>query len=56
MATPILMDSSKTWVPSKQELNRLPAAEMKFLIKAKGCTRRDRTSNEDIRTEVKSVI
>jgi hypothetical protein len=32
--------------------NKIPTAEMRFLRKVKGCTRLDRTRNEDTRAEL----
>jgi hypothetical protein len=55
MAAPIVMYGSETWVHSQKEMNRIQTAEMKFLRKVKRCSRLDRTSNEDIRVELRGL-
>jgi DNA/RNA endonuclease YhcR with UshA esterase domain len=52
MTAPILMHGSETWVHSQKEMNKIQAAEMRFLRKTKGCTRLDRTRNENIRAQL----
>jgi hypothetical protein len=52
MTAPILMHGSETWVHSQKERNKIQTAEMRFLRKTKGCTRLDRTRNENIRIQL----
>jgi hypothetical protein len=51
MAVPVLLYGSETWTPRKRNWNRIQAAEMKYLITVKGCTRLDQIKNEDVRNE-----
>lgn len=52
MAVPILTYGSESWVVKETDKRKLQAAEMRFLRKVKGCTRRDQIRNEDIRQEL----
>lgn len=54
---PILTYGCETWVLSEREKSKVGAAEMKYLRRVKGVTRRDRIRNDDIRAElnIKSV-
>uniref|UniRef100_A0A8D8UV89 Endonuclease-reverse transcriptase n=1 Tax=Cacopsylla melanoneura TaxID=428564 RepID=A0A8D8UV89_9HEMI len=50
---PILTYGSETWTMRKKDINRMQAAEMKFLRSIAGKTRRDRVRNTDIRRTLK---
>jgi hypothetical protein len=52
MAVPVRLYGSETWTPRKRDLNRIQAAEMKYLRTVKGCTGLDQMRNEDIRNEL----
>lgn len=49
---PILMFGSETWVLTRGQRSRVQAAEMRYLRKVKGITRRDRIRNEIVREEL----
>ena len=51
-AVPVLLYGFETWIPAKKHLSRIHASEMRFLRFLKGCTRRDRFYNEDIRKKL----
>jgi hypothetical protein len=53
VARPSLLYGSETWVTTKRDMNRLEAAEMRFLRSVTGYTRLDKIRNEDIRQELK---
>jgi hypothetical protein len=52
MAVPVLLYGSETWTLRKRDWNRIQAAETKYLVTVKGCTRLDPIRNEDIRNEL----
>ncbi|KAJ4428996.1 hypothetical protein ANN_25992 [Periplaneta americana] len=52
MAVPVLTYGSKSWIIKERDKSKLQAAEMRFLRRVKGCTRRDLIRNEDIRKEL----
>jgi len=49
VAKPSLLYGSETWVPTKRDMSRLEAAEMRFLRSVTGYTRLDKIRSEDIR-------
>ena len=51
VARPTLLYGSETWVPTKRDMTRLEAAEMRFLRSVKSYTRLDKIRNEVIRKE-----
>lgn len=52
MAVPVLTYGSESWIIKERDKSKLQAAEMRFLRRVKGCTRRDLIRNEDIRKEL----
>jgi hypothetical protein len=52
MAVPILPYGSESWVISKEDKDKVQAAEMGFLRRVKGCARGDRIRNVDIRAKL----
>ena len=52
MAVPVLMYGSESWILKEADKNKIQAAEMRFLRKVKGCSRRDHIRNETIREEL----
>jgi len=52
VARPTLFYGSKTWVTMTHDMNRLEAAEMRFLRSVKGYTRLDKIRSEVIRKEL----
>ncbi|KAJ4438429.1 hypothetical protein ANN_14374 [Periplaneta americana] len=52
MALPVLTYGSESWIIKERDKSKLQAAEMRFLRRVKGCTRRDLIRNEDIRKEL----
>ena len=52
MAVPVLMYGSESWINTKKGDSKIQAAEMRFLRRVKGCTRRDLVRNEDVRNEL----
>ena len=50
---PILTYGCESWVLTKDIRSRIQAAEMKYLRRIKGITRRDRVRNEVVRQELK---
>jgi len=52
VARPTLLYGSETWVPTKRDMTRLEAAEMRFLRSVKGYTRLDKIRSEVIRKEL----
>jgi hypothetical protein len=52
MAVPVLSYGSESWVISKNDKDKIQAAEMRFLRRVKSCTRADRIRNVDIRAEL----
>lgn len=51
MAMPILIYDSESWFRSQNETNKIQASKMKFLT-IKGCSRKDKIRNEDIKKEL----
>ena len=51
-AVHVLLYGSESWILRKQDLNKITAAEMKFLRSVKGCTREDRITNTQIRADL----
>jgi len=49
VARPSLLYGSETWVTTKRDMNRLEAAEMRFLRSVTGYTRLDKIRSEVIR-------
>jgi hypothetical protein len=51
MAVPTLLYGSECWT-MRRGMQKLQAAEMRFLRSVKGCIRLDKIGNEDIRKEL----
>ena len=52
MAVPVLTYSSESWIVKESDRSKIQTAEMRFLRKVKGCTRRDQIRNDVIREEL----
>ncbi|XP_073991824.1 uncharacterized protein [Rhodnius prolixus] len=52
MAVPLLTYGSESWVTRAKDKSNLQSAEMRFLRRVKGCTKRERIRNVDIREEL----
>jgi len=52
VARPSLLYGSETWVTTQRDMNRLEAAEMRFLRSVTGYTRLDKIRSEVIRKEL----
>lgn len=52
IAVPTLTYGSEIWTTTRKQESRIQAQEMKFLRRVKGCTKRDRFRNTDIRHEL----
>jgi hypothetical protein len=52
IARPTLLYGSETWTTTKRDVNRLEAAEMRFLRRVKGYTRLDIIRSEVIRKDL----
>ncbi|XP_060527448.1 uncharacterized protein LOC132702745 [Cylas formicarius] len=50
---PILIYGCETWVLSERQESKVNAAEIKYLRRVKGVTRKDKIINDDIRAELK---
>jgi hypothetical protein len=52
MAVPTLLYGSECWTMIKKDMQKIQAAEMRFLRSVKGRTRLDKIKNKDIRKEL----
>ena len=52
MAAPVLLYGSESWISTRPQESKIQAAEMRFLRRTKGCSRREQIRNEDIRREL----
>jgi hypothetical protein len=52
IARPTLLSGSEIWTTTKRDVNRLEAAEMRFLRSVKGYTRLDKIRSEAIRKDL----
>ena len=55
VSVPTFLYSSETWTLGKRDVQRIQAAEMKFLRGAQGCSLLDRRRNEDITCDLNIV-
>jgi hypothetical protein len=52
IARPTLLYGSETWTNTKRDVNRLEAAEIRFLRRVKGYTRLDKIRSEITRKDL----
>ena len=48
MAVPVLLYGSESWITKQRDKSNIQSAELRFLRRVKGCTRKDRKTNEDM--------
>jgi hypothetical protein len=51
-ALPTLTYGNETWILAKRSVRSIESAELKFLRYVKRCTRPDKISNHDVRSEL----